>query len=47
MDLLTEYLKFLNFERGLSPLTRENYARDIQQLFKLSNGTALNDLQST
>ena len=47
MDLLTEYLKFLNFERGLSPLTRGNYARDIQQLFKLSNGTALNDLQST
>jgi integrase/recombinase XerC len=47
VDLLTEYLKFLNFERGLSPLTRENYARDIQQLFKLSNGTALNDLQST
>ena len=47
MDLLTEYLKFLNFERGLSPLTRENYARDIKQLLKLSDGTALNDLQST
>jgi len=47
VDLLTEYLKFLNFERGLSPLTRGSYARDIQQLFKLSNGTALNDLQST
>lgn len=47
MDLLTEYLKFLHFERGLSPLTRENYARDIQQLFKLSDGTAFNTLQTT
>jgi len=47
VDLLAEYLKFLNVERGLSPLTRENYARDIQQLFKLSDDTALKDLQST
>lgn len=46
MDLLAEYLKFLNVERGLSPLTRENYARDIQQLFKLSDDTDLKDLQS-
>jgi integrase/recombinase XerC len=46
VDLLTEYLNFLNFERGLSPLTRENYARDIQQLFILSDGTALNALQT-
>ncbi len=32
MDLLTEYLHFLNVERGLSRLTIENYARDINQL---------------
>ncbi len=43
--LLPEYLEFLNFERGLSPLTRENYARDIAQLIKLADTTALNDLQ--
>lgn len=47
MDLLTEYLKFLHFERGLSSLTRENYARDIQQLFSLSDDTALDSLQTT
>ena len=44
-NLLPEYLEFLNFERGLSPLTRENYARDISQLIKLADTTALNDLQ--
>jgi integrase/recombinase XerC len=32
LDLLTEYLHFLNVERGLSRLTIENYARDINQL---------------
>ena len=50
MELLTEYLEFLNFERGLSPLTRENYARDIKQLIKLANEivepTKLNELQN-
>ena len=46
MDLLDEYLQFLNFERGLSPLTRENYARDIKQLIKLADSTTLNDLQN-
>ena len=46
MDFLTEYLEFLNFERGLSPLTRENYARDITQLIKLADSTALNSLQN-
>ena len=50
MELLTEYLAFLNFERGLSPLTRENYARDIKQLIKLANEivepTKLNELQN-
>ncbi|MFW5432419.1 MAG: tyrosine recombinase XerC [Methylophilaceae bacterium] len=47
MDLLAEYLKFLNFERGLSPLTRENYARDIKQLLNLSTNTALDKLDNT
>lgn len=44
--LLKEYLEFLNFERGLSPLTRENYARDIRQLIALANTTALELLQT-
>jgi integrase/recombinase XerC len=46
VELLTEYLDFLNFERGLSPLTRENYARDISQLIKLADTSALNELQT-
>ncbi|MGB7815347.1 MAG: tyrosine recombinase XerC [Methylotenera sp.] len=46
MELLKEYLEFLNFERGLSPLTRENYARDIAQLIKLADSTALSALQT-
>ena len=37
-NLLPEYLEFLNFERGLSLLTRENYARDIAKLIELANG---------
>jgi len=47
VDLLADYLSFLNYERGLSPLTRESYARDIKQLIALSDGTALNNLQNT
>ncbi len=47
MDLLADYLSFLNYERGLSPLTRESYARDIKQLIALSDGTALNNLQNS
>ena len=46
MDLLTEYLEFLNFERGLSTLTRENYARDITQLIKLADNLELHSLQN-
>ena len=46
-NLLHEYLQFLQFERGLSPLTRENYARDISQLIKLGDSIALNELQNT
>ena len=45
-NLLPEYLQFLQFERGLSPLTRENYARDITQLIKLADSAALNALQN-
>lgn len=41
VDILAEYLKFLNHERGLSPLTRKSYARDIQQLLDLSKDTPL------
>jgi integrase/recombinase XerC len=44
---LNEYLAFLNFERGLSSLTRENYARDINKLFQLSESNALETLQNT
>ncbi len=45
-NLLPEYLELLNFERGLSPLTRENYARDITQLFTLADSNTLNSLQN-
>lgn len=47
MDFLAEYLNFLNFERGLSPLTRENYARDIKRLVELSGEIALDKLQNS
>lgn len=46
MDLLTEYLHFLSVERGLSPLTRENYARDIKQLIALSKDTQLKEIKT-
>ena len=50
MVLLKQYLEFLQFERGLSPLTRENYARDITQLIKLTQEigkpTELSSLQT-
>ena len=32
MEKLNEYVDYLSFERGLSKLTRENYARDLQLL---------------
>jgi len=46
VDFLKEYLNFLNFERGLSPLTRENYARDIKNLLNLAGENELNSLQN-
>jgi integrase/recombinase XerC len=45
VDYLASYLEHLAFERGLSPLTREN-ARDIKQLLMLADTTPLNALTS-
>ncbi|OIQ88500.1 tyrosine recombinase XerC [mine drainage metagenome] len=45
MDYLAAYLDHLAHERGLSPLTSENYARDIRQLLKLADNTTLQQLQ--
>lgn len=45
MDYLNQYLDFLHFERGLSDNTRDNYARDIQQLLTLSQPGALSGIQ--
>ncbi len=42
-----EYLEFLAFERGLSTLTRESYARDLQQFNKLSKHEALDAIKVT
>jgi integrase/recombinase XerC len=47
LDYLNQYLDFLHFERGLSDNTRNNYARDIEQLMRLSQPTALSNLQIT
>ncbi|CAG0986672.1 Tyrosine recombinase XerC [Methylophilaceae bacterium] len=46
MDYLASYLEHLAFERNLSPLTRENYARDIRLLLGLAEKLALEDLTS-
>lgn len=46
MDYLASYLEHLAFERGLSPLTRENYARDIRLLLTLADKTPLDQLSS-
>jgi integrase/recombinase XerC len=43
---LQGYLAYLHNERGYSPLTSENYARDIRRLFALAGTTALPDLKS-
>jgi integrase/recombinase XerC len=47
LDYLTNYLDYLSFERGLSPLTRENYARDIRLLLELADKGALQNLKTT
>lgn len=45
MDYLADYLNHLAYERGLSPLTRENYARDIKLLLELADKESLQDIQ--
>ncbi len=45
-DVLLGYLAFLHNERNYSPLTSENYARDIRHLLVLAGTTALPDLKS-
>jgi integrase/recombinase XerC len=42
---LQGYLAYLNNERNYSPLTAENYARDIRRLFTLAGATPLADLK--
>ena len=46
-DYQKEYLDFLAFERGLSILTRESYARDLHQLNELSKHEALDAIKVT
>lgn len=41
MSVTDDYLAYLAHERGLSPLTRENYARDIGILLKLADPAPL------
>jgi len=43
--LLDNYLDYLAHERGLSILTRENYARDIKTLLKLADSLELAKIQ--
>ena len=43
---LQGYLAYLNHERNYSPLTAENYARDIRRLLTLASTTPLPDLKS-
>ena len=43
---LQGYLAYLNNERNYSPLTAENYARDVRRLFALAGSTPLPDLKS-
>jgi integrase/recombinase XerC len=45
-DLLQGYLAYLSNERNYSPLTAENYARDIRRLFTLAAATPLAELKS-
>lgn len=45
VELLDSYLDYLAHERGLSILTRENYARDIKTLVKLADSLALVEIK--
>jgi len=44
-ELLRQYLSHLQHERRLSPLTGKNYARDIDELFRLADATPLAELK--
>jgi integrase/recombinase XerC len=44
--LLNGFLAYLSNERQYSPLTSENYARDIRQLFRAAGGIPLADLKN-
>ncbi|HSI22337.1 MAG TPA: tyrosine recombinase XerC [Methylophilaceae bacterium] len=46
MDFLAAYLDHLAHERGLSPLTCENYARDIRTLEDLAGDVSFQDLKT-
>lgn len=46
MDTLRAYLDHLSHERGLSPLTCENYARDIRQLLALAGEVPLKEIKA-
>lgn len=45
-NMLSGYLAFLNNERQYSPLTLENYARDIRHLFAAAGEVSLADIKS-
>jgi integrase/recombinase XerC len=45
-DMLDGYLAYLGTERQYSPLTSQNYARDIQHLFKAAGDIPLDELKS-
>lgn len=45
-SLIAKYLAFLRFERGLSALTCQHYARDLAQLMQFSDKIALSELQN-
>ena len=44
-DTLRGFLAYINNERHYSPLTSENYARDIRRLFTLAAATPLQEVQ--
>ncbi len=47
VGLLAKYQDYLTFERGLSPLTCENYTRDIRLLMELADKETLQALKTT